>query len=504
MVASARIRISTIAVLGGGARLRRRLLARAPAPRRGRPRARRARAAPARPARRHAGAARRCSPPCGSAATLALARSSIADGACRARWRAGAAGRRRGRWPAVVLAAGSPLHALLFDAEEGRRPARRRCTSAATRCSRWPSALPIAARGGRVERAAHAGRGRAGAPRTARPRRCSRPAPAASPGTASPAAALVAGAFGLARRRRARRARGLTRRRRARPRRSSRDRLPLFINDGHVAMVDGTIVYMRGLRRAPAGRSHAEPDHRAAGLPARRPRARSPAASTRCRRRPRPRGGRAREAPGIDPSGIGLHFIRRRHWASFFPRRTIVAETGSTIRLRITNRLAEPHTFTIDGVVERDARAGGLADRDQDVDFPAPAAGTYVYQDTDRRARQPRARAARRARRGPRANPWTFDGARGRVRAPVAVDPPRRRSRVGPARAPGGDGSTRWPRRACRATSRSTTAAGSSRSAVSPDEAENHRTHEDTTPCAATAARSTCATSAIRRRAPAS
>ena len=53
------------------------------------------------------------------------------------------------------------------------------------------------------------------------------------------------------------------------------------------------------------------------------------------------RGGPSR-AGRAGPGEAGEYRIRRAHWASFFPRRTIVAETGSTVRLRVHNRLAQP------------------------------------------------------------------------------------------------------------------------------------------------------------------
>jgi hypothetical protein len=124
------------------------------------------------------------------------------------------------------------------------------------------------------------------------------------------------------------------------------DRLDLFINEGHVAMVDGALVYMRGYGEVAAAdpkpsltispkvflRDGRGPvDSRFFPLDAEVPEEGTPA------------------APDIDPSGPHLHVITRRRSASFFPRRTIVAESGAGIRLQITNRLRTPHTFTIDG-----------------------------------------------------------------------------------------------------------------------------------------------------------
>ncbi len=46
------------------------------------------------------------------------------------------------------------------------------------------------------------------------------------------------------------------------------------------------------------------------------------------------------------PGAPGSRRCRRAHWASFFPR-TIVAEAGSTIEIRVHNRLAD-HELRID------------------------------------------------------------------------------------------------------------------------------------------------------------
>jgi FtsP/CotA-like multicopper oxidase with cupredoxin domain len=153
-------------------------------------------------------------------------------------------------------------------------------------------------------------------------------------------------------------------------------RLDLFINEGFVPMIDGSLVYMRGFgdRRTsvdsprpsltiPAtaffadGRitqPHSYPEHAAEGHEGR------PEPKARDRRR-------------------GGHWlIRRAHWASEFPARTILVETGSDVRLRIHNRLGQPHRFAIEGVVQTPPILPGQT---RDVTFPAPEAGTYVYHD---------------------------------------------------------------------------------------------------------------------------
>jgi hypothetical protein len=151
--------------------------------------------------------------------------------------------------------------------------------------------------------------------------------------------------------------------------------LHLFINHGHVAMIDGSLVYMRGYGERPTDLNDPHPSlvieprvflrdgrlfaSRHYPLDAALPEDGCP------------------DAAGIDPRGPGLHVVRRRHWASFFPRRTIVAESGSEVRLRVQNRLAQAHTFTIAGVVDRTIAPGATVE----ITFPAPAPGTYIYHD---------------------------------------------------------------------------------------------------------------------------
>ena len=165
------------------------------------------------------------------------------------------------------------------------------------------------------------------------------------------------------------------------------DRLDLFINEGHVAMVDGALVYMRGYGEVAAAdpkpsltispkvflRDGRGPvDSRFFPLDAEVPEEGTPA------------------APDIDPSGPHLHFITRRRSASFFPRRTIVAESGAGIRLQITNRLRTPHTFTIDGTVDVTVGPG----REQAGRFHRPGARHLPVPRHDRRAGQSRPRAS--------------------------------------------------------------------------------------------------------------
>jgi hypothetical protein len=152
--------------------------------------------------------------------------------------------------------------------------------------------------------------------------------------------------------------------------------LDLHVNDGFVPMVDGSLVYMRGFGERSTGQADPNPsltisprifmaDGRlliSRGFPA---------------GAEEPPDGRPAPA-GKDPSGPGLHLVRRGHWASFFPRRTIVAQTGSTIRLRVRNGLGQPHQLRVDNVVDSGPIAPGAT---AELVFKAPAPGTYVYHD---------------------------------------------------------------------------------------------------------------------------
>jgi FtsP/CotA-like multicopper oxidase with cupredoxin domain len=383
------------------------------------------------------------------------------------RWRAGLLAAGAALAGAIVLAAGSPLHALFFGAEEGH-------------------GLPLALHLGRDTLLALAGAlplagvvvaapGRAAMPV---PRRRPAPEPALA-ATATPARSatltrrtLVAGGLAGA----AAAGVGLTRMPKPARAQVVTDHLPLFINDGHVPMVDGTLVYMRGYGGSPAG----DPAPSLTIDPQLFLRERvGPLAS-----RIYPVVGEDRipeegvpADAGIDRSGVGRHFIRRRFWASFFPQRTIVAESGSRIRLRITNRLAEPHTFTIAGVVDATIAPGAT----RDVEFDAPGPGTYVYSDTEN---APVNRVL-----GlfgvllvvPADAPWTFDGREAEFERQFLwifhdIDTEwARRARMGATIDPV---ATPAVPRYFTINDRS----GVFSLGISPDEASNRRAHEDTRP----------------------
>ncbi|HEX8781003.1 MAG TPA: multicopper oxidase domain-containing protein, partial [Nocardioides sp.] len=152
--------------------------------------------------------------------------------------------------------------------------------------------------------------------------------------------------------------------------------LDLYVNEGLVRMVDDSLVYMRGFGAEPTDIGSPSPSLRI------RPHVfladgRLVASRSYPLDAPVPEEGRPDPA-GPHPTVPGLSTIRREHWASSFPDRTIVAESGSTVRIRVHNRLSRPHTLRIDGV----AATGPVTPGDTvALDFAAPPPGTYVYDD---------------------------------------------------------------------------------------------------------------------------
>lgn len=153
--------------------------------------------------------------------------------------------------------------------------------------------------------------------------------------------------------------------------------LDLFVNEGFVPMVDGSMVYMRGFGDQATTIADTYPSLSISPriffadgqLVANRlfpPSATAPPSG-----RPLP--------AGIDPNDGLAYLLRRSYWGSYFPARTIVAETGSRIRLRIHNRLAQTHELSILGT---NATTGPIAPgQTSTLELDAPAAGTYIYAD---------------------------------------------------------------------------------------------------------------------------
>lgn len=158
--------------------------------------------------------------------------------------------------------------------------------------------------------------------------------------------------------------------------------LDVYINEGYLKMVDDTLVYHRGFGSRPTDVDDPDPSLTM-----------DPAVITvtgnvvpsRTYPLDAPVPPRGTPAPlRADEANPGQYLIRRNYWASYFPQRTIIAELGSTVRLRIQNRLGKPHTLTVFGAgpdggnLTTDAIA---PDSVATLDFPCPPPGTYIFAD---------------------------------------------------------------------------------------------------------------------------
>jgi hypothetical protein len=158
--------------------------------------------------------------------------------------------------------------------------------------------------------------------------------------------------------------------------------LDIYINDGFLPMVDGALVYHRGFGERPTLTSDPSPSL-----------VLSPHVFTAGGRLvksriyplgavPPPHGRPEPAAP--DPANPGEYLVRLRYWASYFPERTLIAEAGSVISLRVHNTLAKEHElrFLGAGPGGTDPSTGKIAPGQAKLlEFAAPAAGTYVYCD---------------------------------------------------------------------------------------------------------------------------
>ena len=158
--------------------------------------------------------------------------------------------------------------------------------------------------------------------------------------------------------------------------------LDIYINDGFLPMVDGALVYHRGFGERPTQASDPAPSltlsphvFTAAG------------ALVKSRIYPLeavpPPHGRP-EPAYTDPANPGQFLVRRSYWASFFPERTLIAEAGSVLSLRVHNTLAQEHELMFLGVGPSgtDRSTGKIAPGQTALlEFEAPAAGTYIYCD---------------------------------------------------------------------------------------------------------------------------
>jgi hypothetical protein len=153
--------------------------------------------------------------------------------------------------------------------------------------------------------------------------------------------------------------------------------LELHVNDGFVPMVDGSLVYMRGFGDRATPRSDPAPSLTCA------PHAfladgRLVDGRTYPFGAPVPPHGRPIPS-SPDPAQAGTYLVRTRYWASIYPRRTIIAEQGATVRLRIHNHLAQPHRFAVTGIAG--AAVTVRPGQSMDLSFVAATPGTYVYSD---------------------------------------------------------------------------------------------------------------------------
>lgn len=151
--------------------------------------------------------------------------------------------------------------------------------------------------------------------------------------------------------------------------------LDVHLNEGLVPMVDGTVVYMRGFGDRPSGTGDASPSL------ALTPRA-FLADGGLVPARTFPPGARVPVEGRPDPAaslGDGTHTVLRATWASCFPKRTLVAETGATVRLRLLNTMGRTRRFSVRGLlapVEVDPAKPPV-----EVAFRVDRPGAYVYDD---------------------------------------------------------------------------------------------------------------------------
>ncbi len=158
--------------------------------------------------------------------------------------------------------------------------------------------------------------------------------------------------------------------------------LELHINEGFLPMVDGTLVYHRGFGDRKTMVTDPKPSLAVSPRVFQRD---GTVIASRTYPLHAPAPGLGRPAPaGEDPLNPGEYLVRRGHWASFFPDRTLIAETGSTVSIRVTNNLAQDHSLLFlnaggggghegTGVI-RPGQSGTLT-------FQAPVEGTYIYCD---------------------------------------------------------------------------------------------------------------------------
>lgn len=151
--------------------------------------------------------------------------------------------------------------------------------------------------------------------------------------------------------------------------------LDVHLNEGLVPVVDGTLVYQRGFGDRPSGLGDAAAQLTLAPhaflADGRLVPARTFPLDARV-----PVKGRPQPAATV---GDGTHTLRRATWASTYPRRTLIAETGATVRLRVHNTTAQRRQFTVLGLTDVVTIPRGAS---RELSFTAPqTGGTHVYCD---------------------------------------------------------------------------------------------------------------------------
>lgn len=157
--------------------------------------------------------------------------------------------------------------------------------------------------------------------------------------------------------------------------------LDFHINEGYVAMVDGSLVYHRGFGERRTTLSDVSPSLSMG------PRVFTAAGDVVASRTypltapPPPHGRPAPLQP--DPANPGQYLARKEYWASYFPDRTLIAETGSTIRIMVHNHLSQEHELRFHNApVGADAGTGPVAPGASTlIEFEAPPPGTYLFSD---------------------------------------------------------------------------------------------------------------------------
>jgi FtsP/CotA-like multicopper oxidase with cupredoxin domain len=158
--------------------------------------------------------------------------------------------------------------------------------------------------------------------------------------------------------------------------------LDLHVNDGFVPMVDGSLVYHRGFGDRRTALKDPKP---ALAISPRIFTSGGGLVASRTYPLGAPLPPLGRPVPlGPDPANPGQHLVRRGYWSSYFPERTLIAETGSRVSIRLHNNLAQPHELRFHGCgrAGTDVSTGIVAPgKNRLLEFPAPPAGTYLFTD---------------------------------------------------------------------------------------------------------------------------